>query len=184
MAQSLAPAPRKEFICAYILPITSDRRVLLTKEKRGRATKYGMLGGSAEPNETDFDCMARTAKEKSGGALSSDTLTRIAEGKGIIGGGKAFYENVKGNAIKFYLDVEADLNVDTRFDSKNASAVRSSRASIAKKNGRSKKPETQVLALEFVDMEKVRDHAWRAENMHHVASVLTARLMKVGVFYC
>ena len=43
---------------------------------------------------------------------------------------------------------------------------------------------TQVLALEFVDMEKIRDHVWRGENMHHVASVLTARLMKVGVFYC
>ena len=143
-----------------------------------------MLGGSAEPNETDFDCMARTAKEKSGGALSSDTLTRIAEGKGIIGGGKAFYENTKSFAIKFYLDVEADLNVDTRFDARKASAMRSSRASIVKKKGRSKKPQTEVLGLEFVDMENVRNHVWRAENMHHVASVLTARLMKVGVFYC
>ena len=183
MAQSLAPATKSTFNSAYILPITSDRRVLLTKEKRGNTVKYSMLGGSAEPNETDFECMARTAKEKSGGALSSDTLTRIAEGRGIIGGGKAFYENIKGYAVKFYLDIEADLDVDTRFDARKASAMRSSRASIVKKK-KSKKPETQVLALEFVDMENVRNHVWRAENMHHVASVLTARLMKVGVFYC
>lgn len=180
----VAPAIKSTFNSAYILPITSDRRVLLTKEKRGNAVKYSMIGGTANPNETDFECMARTAKEKTGGALTPDTLTRIAEGQGIIGGEKAFYENVKGYAVKFALAIEADLDVDTRFDSKKASAMRSTRASITKKKGRSKKPQTQVLGLEFIDLEKIRDHVWRAEHMHHVTFVLTSRLMKLGVFIC
>ena len=116
--------------------------------------------------------------------LSPDTITRIAEGQGILGGRKVFYENNKSFAVKHSLDSEADLDVDSRFDSRKASAMRSSRASIAKKKKKSSRSTAQLLGLEFVDMEKIRDHVWRAEHMHHVASVLTARLMKIGVFYC
>ena len=50
----LDPAKARTFSAAFVLPITRDGRVLLTKEKRGQQTKYGMLGGCAHPDETDF----------------------------------------------------------------------------------------------------------------------------------
>jgi 8-oxo-dGTP pyrophosphatase MutT (NUDIX family) len=51
--------------------------------------KYGMLGGTARPGETEFQCMSREAKEETGGALTLITLARIAEGRGILDGSKA-----------------------------------------------------------------------------------------------
>ena len=53
------PEKAGTFNAAFVLPITRDGRALLTVEKRGKNTKYGMLGGSARPNETDFQCMSR-----------------------------------------------------------------------------------------------------------------------------
>ena len=51
--------------------------------------KYGMLGGTARPGETEFQCMSREAKDETGGALTLITLARIAEGRGILDGSKA-----------------------------------------------------------------------------------------------
>ena len=181
--KKIEPAAGGTFISAFVLPITRDRRVLLTKERRGNDVKYGMLGGSASPGETDFECMAREAKEETGGAISATTISRIARGAGIIAGGKVFYENSKSFAIKHDLVVPVDLDVDTRFEPLKAAEMRTSRVTIAKKKKRSKPP-TEQLGLEFVDLEKVRDYAWRVRNMHHVAFVLASRLMKVGVLYC
>ena len=39
--------PAGSFSAAFVLPITRDGRVLLTKEKRGQIIRYGMLGGVA-----------------------------------------------------------------------------------------------------------------------------------------
>ena len=113
------PAKAGTFSAAFVLPITRDDRVLLTKEKRGKQTKYGMLGGVARRNETDFQCMSREAKEETGGALSLTTLARIAEGRGILEGdtdSRVFYENSKSFAVIHDLVVPADLDVDTRFE--------------------------------------------------------------------
>jgi 8-oxo-dGTP pyrophosphatase MutT (NUDIX family) len=71
------------FVSAFVLPVTRDGRALVTKEKRGSETKYGLLGGSAKPDETECECMAREAKEETGGALSDITITRIRGGKGV-----------------------------------------------------------------------------------------------------
>ena len=181
----VTPAAKTTFSAAFVLPVTRDGRVLLTKEKRGQATKYGMLGGSAKPEETDYQCMAREAKEETGGALSLITISRIAEGRGILDGGKVYYENAKSWACKHDLVVPADLDVDTRFEPRKAAEMRTSRVAIQKKKKkRSNKPPAQQLGVEFVPIEHVRDWQWRGENMHHTASVLAARLMKLGVVYC
>ena len=159
-----------------MLPITRDDRVLLTKEKRGKVEAYGLIGGSARPGETDFKCMSREAKEDSGGALSLVTLARIAEGRGVLGGGRALYERVNSVAVKHDLVHRPDFDVDARFDAGKAAAMRTSRATIKKKKA---KPPAVQLALEFVPMAQLRDWEWRSKNMHHVASVLAARLLKL-----
>eukprot|EP00966_Prymnesium_polylepis_P007289 167550-Prymnesium_polylepis.1 len=76
---TVAPEPKGAFSAAFVLPVTRDCRVLLAKEKRGQVSKYSMLGGKAKPDETDFLCMARAAKEETGGALSLITISRIAD---------------------------------------------------------------------------------------------------------
>jgi hypothetical protein len=123
--------------------------------------------------------MSREAKEETGGALSLITLARIAEGRGIVDGGRVYYENAKSFAVKHDLVVPKDLDVDTRFEPSKAAAMRTSRAAIGKKKGK-KRAATQQLAIEFVPLEKVDDWQWRGSNMHHTASVLCARLMKLG----
>lgn len=165
---------------AFVLPITRDGRVLLTREKRGQAVKYGMLGGTARPDETDFQCMSREAKEETGGALSLVTLARIADGRGILDGGKVYYENAKSFAVKHDLVHKADLDVDTRFEMAKAAEMRTSRAVINKKRGKTKKQSTQQLGIEFVTIAQLRDWKWRGEHMHHNPSVLCARLFKLG----
>jgi hypothetical protein len=50
---------------------------------------------------------------------------------------------------------------------------------IDKKRKRKAKAATQQLGIEFVPIANVRDWQWRGENMHHNASVLCTRLMKV-----
>ena len=168
------------FSAAFVLPVTRDGRALLTKEQRGKIVKYGMLGGTARPGETDFQCMSREAKEETGGALTLITLARIAEGRGILDGGKAFYENSESFAVKHDLVVPADLDVDTRFEPSKVATLRSSRATIDKKGKQRKKAATHQLGIEFVPIAHVRDWQWRGENMHHNPSVLCARLMKFG----
>ena len=176
----VTPAPKSTFNAAFVLPITRDGRVLLTKEKRGQTTKYGMLGGAAKPGETDFQCMAREAKAETGGALSLITIARIAEGRGILDGGKVYYENAKSWSCKHDLVVPADLDVDTRFEPRKAAQMKTGRVAIKKKK---RTPPAQQLGVEFVEIEKMRDYQWRGKNMHHTASVLAARLMKLGVVY-
>ena len=179
----LDPLKTGAFNAAFVLPVTRDGRVLLTKEKRGQQTKYGMRGGVARPGETDFQCMSREAKEETGGALSLTTLARIAEGRGILKGDvdsadpRTYYENSKSVAVRCDLVVPTDLDVDTRFEPSKAAAMRASRATIDKKK---KKTATQQLGIEFVPLAKVRDWEWRGSSMHHNASVLCARLMKLG----
>ena len=59
--------------------------------------------------------------------------------------------------------------------------MRTSRATITKKKGKAKaKAVTQQLGIEFVPIANVRDWQWRGDNMHHNASVLCARLMKLS----
>jgi 8-oxo-dGTP pyrophosphatase MutT (NUDIX family) len=176
---TLDPAKPGEFSAAFVLPTTRDGHALLTIEKRGQKTGYSMLGGVAHPDETDFQCMSREAKEETGGALSLITLARIAEGRGILEGdtdSRVYYENAKSLAVRHDLVHKADLDVDTRFVASNAVAMRTSRVTIDKK--RKKKAATQQLGIEFVPLAKVRDWEWRRSNMHHNASVLCARLMK------
>ena len=177
----VTPAAKSTFSAAFVLPITRDGRVLLTKEKRGQIIKYGMLGGVAKPDETDYQCMSREAKEETGGALSLITIARIAEGRGILDGGKVYYENAKSWACKHDLVASTDLDVDTRFEPSKAAQMRTSRVTIKKK--KRSKPPAEQLGVEFVEIEKVRDYQWRGANMHHTASVLAARLMKLGVVY-
>jgi hypothetical protein len=175
---TVIPEPKGAFSAAFVLPVTRDGRVLLTKEKRGQVAKYGILGGKAKPDETDLQCMARGAKEEAGGALSLITVSRIADGRGVLDGGKVYYENAKSWACKHDLVVPADLDVEMRFDSSAAGGQRSGRATIQKK--KRAKTQTQQLGIEFVPIESVRDWRWRGEHMHHTASVLCARLMKAG----
>ena len=108
--------PAGSFSAAFVLPITRDGRVLLTKEKRGQIIRYGMLGGVARSDETDFQCMSREAKEETGGALSLITLARIADGRGILDRSKVHYENSKSFAVKHDLVVASDLDIDSRFE--------------------------------------------------------------------
>ena len=61
------PEPAASFSAAFVLPITRDGRVLLTKAQRGQVIKYGMLGDAARSDETDLQCMSREAKESKGG---------------------------------------------------------------------------------------------------------------------
>ena len=127
------PEAKGTFDAAFVLPVTRDGRVLLTREKRGRVTKYGMLGGAAKPDETDFQCMAREAKEETGGALSLITISRIAEGRGILDGTKVYYENAKCFAVKHDLVVPIDLEIENRFEPGKAASMRTSRVTIKKK---------------------------------------------------
>ena len=182
--RTVSPETKGTFGAAFILPITRDGRVLLTKEKRGMVVKYGMLGGSARPEETDFQCMSRSAKEESGGALSLITIARISEGRGIINGAKVYYENAKSYAVKHDLVNPADLNVTERFKPDIVEAMRtSSRATIEKKKTKKRattKRAAEQLGLEFVPLYSLRSWEWRGKHMHHVASVLAARLTKLG----
>jgi len=173
------PEPKGSFAAAFVLPVTRGGRALLTKEKRGAVTKYGMLGGSARPGETDFQCMSREASEETGGALSLVTLARIAEGRGILDGAKVLYEQAKSFAVKHDLVHPADLDVDTRFDAGKAAAMRTGRATIAKKKQKKAKRPTEQLGVEFVPMASLRDWEWRGKHMHHAPSVLCARLLKL-----
>ena len=69
----------------------------------------------------------------------------------------------------------------SRFEPAKVTSMRTSRATIAKKKGKAKaKASTVQLGIEFVPIAKVRDWQWRGENMHHNASVLCARPMKMG----
>jgi hypothetical protein len=156
--------------------------VLLTKEKRGQIIKYGMLGGVARSDETDFQCMSREAKEETGGALSLITLARIADGRGILDGSKVYYEKSKSFAVKHDLVVASDLDIDSRFEPAKVASMRTSRLTIAKKKVKAKAQAATVqLGIEFVPISKVRDWEWRSCEMHHNPSVLCARLMKLGV---
>jgi 8-oxo-dGTP pyrophosphatase MutT (NUDIX family) len=170
------PFPAGSFSAAFVLPITRDRRVLLTKEKRGSEIKFGMLGGKPHEAESDFETMSREANEETGGELSKITLARLTRGAGILDGARVFYENSNSVGVKHDLVVPDDLDVDTRFDPRKAAAMASDRA-IQKKR---KKAKTLHLGLEFVSIESVRDWRWRNDNMHHNPSVLCARLMKLG----
>ena len=176
---TVIPEPKGAFSAAFVLPVTRDGRVLLTKEKRGQVAKYGMLGGKAKPDETDLQCMAREAKGETGGALSLITVSRIADGRGVLDGAKVYYENAKSWACKHDLVVPADLDVDTRFDPSKAAGQRSGRRATIQKKKRAK-TQTQQLGIEFVPIESVRDCRWRGEHMHHAASVMCARLVKAG----
>lgn len=171
------PSPAGSFSAAFVLPITRDGRVLLTKEKRGKDTKYGMLGGKPHEAESDFETMSREANEETGGALSKITLARLTRGAGILDGAKVYYENSNSFAVKHDLIVPDDLTVAKRFDPTKAAAMASDRA-IQKK--RSKKAKTLHLGLEFVLIENLRDVRWRNDNMFHNPSVLCTRLMKFG----
>jgi len=169
------------FNAAFVVPIPRDGHALLTKEKvKVRAgqseIKYGMLGGKVEDGESDFQCMAREAKEESGGALSDITIARIAEGSGVIDGGpntKVYYDRAKSFAVKHDLVVPVDADVSSRFDATKAASMRTSRAAIKKK-----KRAAEQVGLEFVPLDKLRDYKWRGDHMRHAASVLCARLMK------
>ena len=176
---AVTPEAKGSFAAAFVLPITRDDRALLTKEKRGSEVKYGMIGGKALPEENDFQCMSREAKEESGGAISLVTLARISDGRGVINGAKVYYENSKSYAVKHDLVHPPDLDVTNRFEPAKAAAMRTSRAVIKKKKKGAAKRPTEQVGLEFVPMESLRDWEWRSENMNHVASVLAARLLKV-----
>ena len=172
------PSPAGSFSAAFVLPITRDGRVLLTKEKRGGEIKFGMLGGKPHEAESDLETMSREANEETGGALSKITLARLTRGAGILDGARVNYENSNSAAVKHDLVVPDDLDVDTRFDPHKAAAMASrSDQAIQKKR---KKAKTLHLGLEFVSIESVRDWRWRNDNMHHNPSVLCARLMKLG----
>jgi 8-oxo-dGTP pyrophosphatase MutT (NUDIX family) len=181
--RTVSPEKKGSFGSAFVLPLTRDGRVLLTKEKRGTVVKYGMLGGSARPEETDFQCMSRAAKEESGGALSLVTIARISEGRGIINAAKVYYENSRSYAVKHDLVHHADLNVTERFEPENVKTMRASRATIEKKKTKKRattKRAAEQLGLEFVPLYSLRSWEWRGKHMHHVASVLAARLTKLG----
>ena len=176
---TMTPEPKGSFAAAFVLPITRDGRALLTKEnKRGSTVKYGMLGGKAQPEETDFQCMSREAQEESGGAISLITLARIAEGRGILDGVRVYYDHAKSFAVKHDLVVPKDLDVATRFKPSEAAKMRTSLAVIKKKKGAATKRPTEQVGLEFVPMDSLRDWVWRDKNMNHVAAVLAARLLK------
>ena len=171
------PAAKGSFKAAFVLPITRDGHAMLTWEKRGKALRYGMLGGKAKPEETDYQCMAREAKEETNGALSDNTILRIAGGRGIIEGSgnapnapsKVYYENAKAWAIKHDLVVPEDLELKAQFEPEKATEL----CTPIKKKKR-----TLSMGIEFVPLTKLRDFKWRGENMHHCASVLCARLLK------
>ena len=175
----VGPSPAGSFSAAFVLPITRDGCVLLTKEQREGKVKFGMLGGKAHEAETDFETMCREANEETGGALSKITLARLTDGRGILDGAKVYYEGAKSFAVKHDLVVPEDLDVDTRFDPRAAAAMASSSDRPIQKKKR-KKAKALHLGLEFVPIEHVRDWQWREENMHHHPSVLCARLMKLG----
>ena len=185
----VAPTPSGSFSSAFCLPITRDGRVLLTKEQRGTEVKYGMLGGKPHEGETDFQTMAREADEETGGALSKTTLTRLANGCGIIDGAKVVYEGAKSVALKHDLVIPVDFDVDTRFDPRKAAAMASDQPTQSTQSTQStqpiqkkkrKKAKTVQLGLEFVPLDQVRDWQWRGANMDHNSSVLCSRLMKLG----
>lgn len=170
-----------QFSSAFVLPVTRNDHALLTRERRGKVEKMGMLGGKAQSGEDVYTCMAREANEESGGALSKVTLARIGRGAGCIGDVIPF--TVKNNppetvavAVKHDLVVEEDLGVDTRFVPAKAAAMRTSTPTNDKK--KKKKPPTVQVGLAFVPLKQLRDWKWRQSNMHFTASVLCARLLQ------
>ena len=174
------PCAPEKFAAAFVLPITRDGRALLTRERRaGKGEKLGMLGGKAREGEGVYECMAREAKEESGGALSEVTLLRIGRGAGMLGETTSYYN--KGTspetasiAVRHDMVVSGDWDVDTRFDIKKAADLRTH------DKKKEKKPQTVQTGLEFVQLKDICDWKWREKNMHFVASVLCARLMKAA----
>ena len=120
------------------------------------------MGGSARPEETDFPCMSRSAKEDTGGALSLITIARILEGRGTA----LVDENAKSYAVEHDLVHPADLNVTERFEPNNVEAM-PARATIDKKKNKKKRASTKQLGLEFVPLDSLRSWEWRGKNMHH-----------------
>ena len=169
---SSSSASTNSFGAAFVLPVTRDGRALLTRELRGKEEKFGLLGGKAKPGEDRFACMAREAKEESGGALSETTLLRIGRGAGQLGEA-VYFDKSDCVAIKHDLVVPKDLDVDTRFDHKKVERLQDP----AQKKKKSHAP-TVHTGLEFVSLEKLRDHTWRGKHIHFNASVLCARLVK------
>jgi hypothetical protein len=124
---------------------------LLTVERRGLETRFGLLGGEAEPGETDLQCMARCAS--SGAALSAATIARIADGRGVLGGAKV--EAGGCWACKHDLVVAADAGgCGTATD--------------------------RAKRVELVPEESLRDARWRNERMHQAPAALCARLVACG----
>ena len=171
-----------QFSAAFVLPVTRNGHALLTRERRGKVERMGMLGGKAQTGEDVYACMAREAKEESGGALSDVTLARIGRGAGRIGHVIPFTIKNKPPetavvAVKHDLVVKEDLDVDSRFVPAEAAAMRT-QTPINDKKKKKKKPPTVQTGLEFVPLEQLRDWKWRESNMHFVASVLCARLLQ------
>ena len=162
--------------------MTRDGRALLTRERRGKEDKLGLLGGKAMPGEDRFACMSREAKEESGGALSEATLARIKRGAGLLLGGEdVYFEKAGSVAVAHDLVVDKDMDVDTRFDPKKVEQrLLPADPSQKKKRKKGKAPARKTIqtGLEFVSLDKLRDNEWRKKNMHFNASVLAARLMK------
>ena len=169
-----------EFTSSFVLPVTRDGFALLTRERRGKEDKYGLLGGKAHEGEDSYTCASREAKEESGGALSDTTLKRIARGAGILA--CTSYDHANAVAVKHDLVPQADADAHARFDKIEAARLRAVSASAKlatpiKKKRKSKGPPTVQLGLVKVAMSDLRNFQWRKDNMHFCPSVLAARLM-------
>jgi hypothetical protein len=145
-----------EFASAFVLPVTCDGRALLTRERYGVGEKLGLIGGNALADEDAFECMARAASEVSGGTLSKTTLLRIGRGAGM-----------RVDCSKGFVTAKHDLVAEKAFDFEVRFAAPGK-----------KRKKTEHLGMQLVPVTKLRDHAWRNENMHFAQTVLCARLLE------
>ena len=137
--------------------IVYNNAMLLTREKRGKVSKLSLPGGKALPGETYGVTAAREANEETGRTLSQSTHAAI-----IAIPTWTEVRAASQHVGVLHLEDEADATVHERFDRVAANS-----------NSRSK---TVHEGLEWHPVWRVRNAAWRKENMHfhgdHLARIL------------
>ena len=147
---------------AASVAIIREDRMLLIREKRGRASKLSLPGGKAQPGETYGMTASREAYEETGRQLSELTrwaITNIAKWTECA----PARQHV---GVLYLTEDDPDTTVHGRFN-----------RTLANDNPRSK---TVIEGLEWHPLDLVRNYAWRREHMHfhgdHLARMACAAM--------
>ena len=147
---------------AASVAIVHEGRMLMTREKRGRASKLSLLGGKARPGETHGVTAAREAHEETGRQLSASTRAAIASIP-VWAECPPAHQHV---GVLHLSEDDPDGSVHTRFNRAAANANPGSK--------------TVHEGLEWQSLDLVRNPAWRRDHMHfhgdHLARVACAAM--------